>query len=920
LGMIRPPDLLRDACPQGYYCPVGTEYPVPCPAGRFGATVGLASFDSCTITPAGYYSIQASDSVTGLCEPGYYCPAGSTGPKQIPCPPRHYRPEYGGREVEDCSLCVAGGYCPEASSQPLICPKGYFCVTGIAEPEPCAPGTFGDAYGLRRAEECTLCSPGSYCDGYGLTDVRGLSSPGFYCIAGCKTSTPYALVVRNDTGIGFGDICPAGHYCPIGSSLPIPCAAGTFNGAVGTSSVSACITCSPGYYCEGLGNIGPTGLCQKGYYCPPGSKSAREIEVPKGGFAGFGASNFTQCPPGYYNSLFGQINCTECPRGYYCPNTGMASYESFICPMGHYCPARSQAPTKCPVGTYSAVLGNNKVADCTDCTPGSFCATTGLTSPTGPCSAGSYCTLGSIVSSYGSTTDSRGGICPVGHYCLENSAFPSQCPVGTYMSHTGATGGTLYAGVQIFCDLCGAGKACASKGMTSTGTLPCAAGYFCKMGAPSATPICSSAFCENLYGICPIGHYCPVGTINPLLCPDGTYMDVTGASVCKTCPEGYYCASNVAPERYMDCPLGYYCPASTGPSWIPCPAGRFGARTNLAAIDDCTTCPPGKYCSSAGLNQPNGNCTAGFYCPPGSKNQWGMTEYTGNNTCPRGSYCPPGSAVPLPCPPGTYNPHLGISYISECLPCSAGYYCDAYNLTQEVGLCDAGFFCKGSSPDRAPRNSTLSCQSIDYGDICPPGSYCPIGSASPIPCAPGTYNTVAGQSQCMSCPSGYHCVANSIYFEDCPRGYYCPNGTKFATEFPCPAGTYNNETNRKSLSDCLPSPPGYYAAGNGNTVPDGQCAAGYYCPHGAMSQTPSCASSFCTTGGKCINGQECVAGTSYPVPCSSGNYCVGGFVVDTCSAGYYCFEGATSPNPVSIFGTNGTIVADICPKGEFLKK
>lgn len=32
-GMARAPDLLRDPCPVGQYCPTAATYPIPCPAG-----------------------------------------------------------------------------------------------------------------------------------------------------------------------------------------------------------------------------------------------------------------------------------------------------------------------------------------------------------------------------------------------------------------------------------------------------------------------------------------------------------------------------------------------------------------------------------------------------------------------------------------------------------------------------------------------------------------------------------------------------------------------------------------------------------------------------------------------------------------------------------------------------------------------
>lgn len=39
--------------------------------------------EDCLISPEGYYTVEASTETTGLCDPGYYCPAGSTGPQQV---------------------------------------------------------------------------------------------------------------------------------------------------------------------------------------------------------------------------------------------------------------------------------------------------------------------------------------------------------------------------------------------------------------------------------------------------------------------------------------------------------------------------------------------------------------------------------------------------------------------------------------------------------------------------------------------------------------------------------------------------------------------------------------------------------------------------------------------------------------------
>lgn len=124
---------------------------------------------------------------------------------------------------------------------------------------------------------------------------------------------------------------------------------------------------------------------------------------------------------------------------------------------------------------------------------------------------------------------------------------------------------------------------------------------------------------------------------------------------------------------------------------------------------------------------------------------------------------------------------------TDCQPCTAGSYCADSGLTQPTGPCLAGYYCPaGTSTPTLP---------------CPAGSLCPTGSASPVPCPAGTYQDETGQGSCKACLAGYYCAlaspcpgVNSTSPQLCPPGYYCPNGTRFATEYPCPIGTYNNQS------------------------------------------------------------------------------------------------------------------------------
>ena len=40
---------------------------------------------------------------------------------------------------------------------------------------------------------------------------------------------------------GFGGRCYTGHYCPIGTSYPIPCEAGTYSATLGKATCDQCV-------------------------------------------------------------------------------------------------------------------------------------------------------------------------------------------------------------------------------------------------------------------------------------------------------------------------------------------------------------------------------------------------------------------------------------------------------------------------------------------------------------------------------------------------------------------------------------------------------------------------------------------------------------------------------------------------------
>ena len=42
------------------------------------------------------------------------------------------------------------------------------------------------------------------------------------------------------------------------------------------------------------------------------------------------------------------------------------------------------------------------------------------------------------------------------------------------------------------------------------------------------------------------------------------------------------------------------------------------------------------------------------------------------------------------CPAGTYSNMTGLRAVSDCTPCTEGYYCGDVGLTQPTAMCDEG--------------------------------------------------------------------------------------------------------------------------------------------------------------------------------------------------------------------------------------
>ena len=98
--------------------------------------------------------------------------------------------------------------------------------------------------------DCIECPEGRYCiDGIN----KDACDPGYFCDFGAVSAT--------DTD----KICPAGHYCPAGTGLPIRCPEGYYNPNEGGQSKNDCYPCEAGYYC--IENDSVSRICPKGHFC-----------------------------------------------------------------------------------------------------------------------------------------------------------------------------------------------------------------------------------------------------------------------------------------------------------------------------------------------------------------------------------------------------------------------------------------------------------------------------------------------------------------------------------------------------------------------------------------------------------------------------------------------------------------------------
>jgi len=675
--------------------------------------------------------------------------------------------------------------------------------------------------------------------------------------------------------------------------------------------------------------------CPIGYICA--SKSALPVLVSINQYATLNSLAASTCNAGFARTSGG--TCYSCPSGY--TSVGGNSIRCTPCPPGHECTSSNATPSKCTNNQHAYWMQKN----CKDCTDAAQQCMFRDRNYIEPCPHGTYmptgnsaslmcvpCPAGRSCHRKGTSTN-----CAAGTYSLEGDLHCHDCPVGascTTSSYTLCTTGQYSAYGSTSCSACPLGHFCPEIHQDKQPCLPGTyqdgtSQLFCKHCAIGTT---AAQYGSTTCTACSAGDYCPSPDKPAIKCPFGTYS-TAGSTICKRCTDGYLCNSGeTSATGSSTCSNGYICnPARELAGLfhnIPCPAGfKYKTGGDFASrLTGCEPCPSGSYCPAGTENAIA--CLPGHYCPPNTKyaTEFPCAKGTFNSApsansifscglCTAGKYCPGGTSTPFDCPPGsycvsgtgdplqslcpggTYSGDVARSASNECIICEAGHFCPVGSIIPTP--CPPGTINPSTGKQyisecvlpAAGSQATTWGNSDATGAACTAGHYCPVGSfGSPFPCPAGTFTDDTDKvkaDDCTACTAGFACEegtgAGVKEKLKCAAGHYCPAGSSNPSQYPCPAGTYSANVDNDALGDCTASPctAGFYCL-EGTTKPIFECPKGHYCPAGTKTSFEfPCAAGTYNHITKLTQSSECFV-------CPQGNYCVAGSTEPTvCPVGTY---------------------------------
>lgn len=597
-------------CTAGSYCVLGVSH--LCPAGRYGSLQNESRLEC-----------------QGDCEEGYFCPEGSTSPRQQPC--------------GDVTL-----YCPPASKAPANVSDGYYTIGGRTlenggRSE--ADRSMQCSRLFKDPEDSTVPEPQLefLLRGGNLT----LDALRLYGMDAPRRDRACWSSAMGDSETRSGQAqCQPGSYCIQGRRYELP--PGRFGAAAGETNPLGQGICSPGYTC-GFASTTPTErecgdptlLCpagaavatpvSPGYYSDPHQPPTRRTRqiIAEAGYYAVDAQLYA-CPKGRFGSGRGRTSesaaCRNCEAGWYCPDEAGTDPRAFQCGGSNvYCIEGSSAPLGVPTGHYSTG-GFEGVPGWPDNTtrtwyepamPGHFVSQGRLfqcpagrfgnrsleTNPLceGPCVAGHFCPPGSV-----NATAFRCGeaYLPAGYEQTETDVLgglgsgPASADARRLFdagvagirapgsSATGSVSSTLLGPV---------GEALAARGLGQRGVPQEASDSVIQWESSVRGKLPRTEFeipsdasvAERVIVGGPSSIYCTNGSSLPRAVPSG-YVSVT---------KGKADGNNDTRDGISRCPPGFYC---HGGIVEPCPPGTHGGGKAGTVKRQCAgLCPAGSYCPLA---------------------------------------------------------------------------------------------------------------------------------------------------------------------------------------------------------------------------------------------------------------------------------------------------------------------------------
>ena len=237
-----------------FYCPPGSPAPSPVHAGFYCDYGEIDYAKRVYLDPN-----RTQCSVELPCEPGYYC----SGGLRLPCPPGSFSWRYGVSEVGLCNLCAAGYYCP-STLPPQPNAPAFTLWPGL--PQAIAANDSlqcgGDNWYCPRGSPYPTYVDGGYYSYGGTNSTRWAQAVcplGYFCSGGVAQPCPNGRY-GNSTGLMTNDcngLCPPGFYCPQGTGAPLPC-------PINYYSVSGAWFCNQ---CPGYTTMNVSILCQTSRSC-----------------------------------------------------------------------------------------------------------------------------------------------------------------------------------------------------------------------------------------------------------------------------------------------------------------------------------------------------------------------------------------------------------------------------------------------------------------------------------------------------------------------------------------------------------------------------------------------------------------------------------------------------------------------------